>query len=552
MHFDVLTGAYPGTKWVFPPPPARPLASNPSGPAGSEKALTPAPGYRPPVAGFFRDETSKLTCDGVSLAAIAEAVGTPVYVYSRASIEESFRRFDAAFASVPHLVCYATKANSNLAILRVLAGLSAGADVVSGGELRAALECGFPAGPDRLLRRRQDGGGDPLRPRGRDPRLQRRVRAGDREDRRGSRRPGATARVALRVNPDIDPKSHPYISTGLKHNKFGVDIGRALEIYERARGLPAMRMTGIQAHIGSQITDPRPLGETARELALLAHELLARGFPLETLDVGGGIGIANEEGPGLSPESYASAVLPHVSHLPLKVLIEPGRAIVGPAGALVTRVLYRKQNGGREFVVTDAGMNDLIRPPLYGAIHPIEPVGVPPARTIVTDVVGPVCETSDFFARDIRLPAPEEGALLAIRDAGAYGFAMSSNYNFRGRAAEVLVEDGGFRVVRRRETFEDLVRLEREEAEARDSGFARRGPPTAGRFGIRAGLALAACASRRRGCPKDRLDASAAEIGAGRGRRPRSGPPIDPARDARYHARRRDRPGGRGDRDAGV
>jgi len=415
------------------------------------------------VSGFHR-VSGQLTCDGVPLSAIAEKVGTPVYVYSRALLEESWRRFDAALASVPHLVCYATKANSNLAVLRAIAALGAGADVVSGGELKAALACGFPA--DKIV---FSGVGKT------DEEIRDGLRAGllafnaeseseiakiDAE----AGRLGVTARLALRVNPDIDPKSHPYISTGLKHNKFGIDISRALDLYEMARELPNVRMTGVQAHIGSQITDPEPLAETARELAALAARLLARGFPLETLDVGGGIGIADGENAALSPEEYARAVLgPLISNaLPLRILVEPGRAIAGPAGALVTRVLYRKENGGKQFVVTDAGMNDLIRPPLYGAIHPIEPLGPPADATRVVDVVGPVCESSDFFARDLSFPEVSEGDLLAIRDAGAYGFAMASNYNFRPRAAEVLVEGAAFRVVRRRETFDDLVRLEGE------------------------------------------------------------------------------------------
>jgi diaminopimelate decarboxylase len=413
------------------------------------------------VSGFHR-ENGELFCDGVPLEAIAAAAGTPVYVYSRAAIEESFCRFDAAFSSVPHFVCYATKANSNLSILRVLSELGAGADVVSGGELRAALECGFSA--DRIV---FSGVGKT------DPEIRFAVEAGifafnaesEREIEKISAHAaelGRTSRLALRVNPDIDPKSHPYISTGLKHNKFGMDISRARDIAEKARRLPGIRLTGIQAHIGSQITDPGPIAETARELARLARELLDGGFPLETLDVGGGTGIGGTAGPGLSPETYAAAVLPEVSGLPLRILIEPGRAIVGPAGALVTRVLYRKRNGKKEFVITDAAMNDLIRAPLYGAIHEIEPVRAPSAERLVADVVGPVCETSDFFARDLDMPVPEEGDILAVRDTGAYGFAMSSNYNFRPRAAEVLVEGSVFRVVRRRETFEDLVRLERE------------------------------------------------------------------------------------------
>ncbi|MEO8191680.1 MAG: diaminopimelate decarboxylase [Acidobacteriota bacterium] len=414
------------------------------------------------MTGFSRAD-GQLTCDGVSLDAIARAVGTPVYVYSQALVEENFRRFDQALSRVPHLVCYATKANSNLALLRVLAALGAGADVVSGGELRAAIESGIP--PERIVfsgvgktdeEIRYGVGLGILAFNAESPREVEKIEA-------AGAAIGRTVRVALRVNPDIDPKSHPYISTGLKHNKFGIDIGRALEIYEGARRLSHVRMTGIQAHIGSQIVDPGPLAETARELAVLASRLLERGFDLETLDVGGGIGIGESGTPALSPEEYAAVVLPPLAGLPLKILIEPGRAIVGPAGALVTRVLYRKTNGGKEFVVVDAGMNDLIRPPLYGAVHPIEPVDPPTGAPLVADVVGPICESTDFFARDRTLPAPEEGDLLAILDAGAYAFAMSSNYNFRGRAAEVLVEDGTFRIIRRRETYEDLVRLERED-----------------------------------------------------------------------------------------
>lgn len=414
----------------------------------------------PAVSGFFRDEKGELTCDGVSVAKIASEVRTPLYVYSRAAIEESFRRFDAAFAPVRHLVCYAAKANSNLSILRLLSSLGAGADVVSGGELRAALECGFA--PDRIVfsgvgktdAEIRDG-------------VSAEILAFNAESEReiekidaAARAQGKQARVALRVNPDIDAKSHPYISTGLKHNKFGVDISAAREIYARTRRRPNVRMTGVQAHIGSQILETEPLAETARELAALTRTLSADGFEIETVDIGGGVGIEGR-GAGLSPETYAAAVLPQLSGFSFKVLIEPGRAIVGPAGALVTRVLYVKSNGPKRFVVTDAGMNDLIRPPLYGAIHDIESVGRPRGHAITADVVGPICETSDFFARDLTLPEPEENELLAIRDAGGYGFAMSSNYNFRGRAAEVLVENRSYRIIRRRENFEDLVRLER-------------------------------------------------------------------------------------------
>lgn len=414
-----------------------------------------------PVAGFSRVE-NELACDGVPLSAIAEEAGTPVYVYSRALIEENFRRFDAAFAGVQHLVCYAAKANSNLAILQCLAGLGAGADVVSGGELRAALETGFPA--EKIVFSGVGKTDEEIR-----SGVAARILAFNAESEREiekitaeSNRQGVTTRLALRVNPDIDARSHPYISTGLKRNKFGVDIGRAPEIFAAARGLSGVRMTGLQAHIGSQILETGPLSETARELAELASSLDRRGFPIETLDIGGGIGVAGPGEAPLTPEAYSAAVLPHLTGLPFKILIEPGRAIVGPAGVLVTRVLYVKDNGEKHFLITDAGMNDLLRPALYGAIHPIESV-VPRGEQGTFDVVGPICETSDSFARDRLLDRAREGDLLAIRDSGAYGFAMSSNYNFRPRAAEVLVEQGKIRVIRRRETYDDLVRPQRSE-----------------------------------------------------------------------------------------
>ena len=409
------------------------------------------------TTGFARGEDDGLACDGVPLSEIARDFGTPLYVYSWDAIAAAFRRFDAAFASVPHLVCYATKANSSLAIVKGLAALGAGADVVSGGELRAARECGIPAG--RIV---FSGVGKT------DDEIAAGVAAGilafNAESERElekidaiARAAGKVAGVALRVNPDIDARSHPYISTGLRQNKFGVDIARAGEIFEKARRLSGVRMTGLQAHIGSQIVDAGPLAETARELATLADSLSAKGHAIESLDIGGGIGIGDK---ALSPEAYAAAVLPALASRPYRVLIEPGRAIAGPAGVLVTEVLYVKRERGKSFVVTNAGMNDLIRPALYHAIHPIESVATRRGQILTADVVGPVCETSDFFLRDAEIEEPAEGDLLAIRDAGAYGFAMSSNYNFRPRAAEVLVENGSARLIRRRETFEDLIRLE--------------------------------------------------------------------------------------------
>lgn len=397
-------------------------------------------------------------CDGVPLDALAREHGTPLYVYSWTAIEESFRRFDAAFAPVPHLVCYAAKANSSLAILTRLAKLGSGADVVSGGELEAALRCGIPA--DRTV---FSGVGKT------DGEIAAGVAAGilafNAESEREiekidtiARARGALARVALRVNPDIDARSHPYISTGLRQNKFGVDIARAREIFEKARRLEGVRMVGIQAHIGSQILETAPLADTARDLSALAASLAAAGFEIESVDIGGGLGIADGS---LSPEDYAAAVLPHLSGRPFRVLIEPGRALAGRAGALLARVLYLKRERGKNFVVVDAGMNDLLRPALYEATHRIElATSSPSGPTITADIVGPVCESADCFLHDASIPAPREGDLLVIRDAGAYGYAMASNYNFRPRPAEVLVENGSPRLVRRRESFEDLVRGE--------------------------------------------------------------------------------------------
>ncbi|HEY1251665.1 MAG TPA: diaminopimelate decarboxylase [Thermoanaerobaculia bacterium] len=411
----------------------------------------------------FQREKEELCCDGVSLLRIAREVGTPFYVYSRALIEESFRRFDAAFAGSPHLVCYAMKANGNLAIVKALGALGAGVDVVSGGELRAAMEAGITA--DRIV---FSGVGKT------DKEIQLGAELGILAFNVESERElakideiagmlGRTARVALRVNPDIDSGSHPYIATGLKHNKFGIDVATARRLAEQAGRLSHVRLTGLQAHIGSQILEPSPLAETASSLAALANELIAAGLPLETLDLGGGVGVGETEEKSLSPEAYAAAVRVPLAGLsqPLRILIEPGRSIVARAGALVARVLYLKESLGKHFVVTDAAMNDLLRPALYAASHPIEPV-VPRGAPFVADIVGPVCETGDFFVRDGAIQRPDEGDLLAIKNAGAYGFAMSSNYNFRPRAAEVLVESGSFRVVRRRETYDDLVRLERE------------------------------------------------------------------------------------------
>jgi diaminopimelate decarboxylase len=413
------------------------------------------------MAGFAR-AAGRLVADGVSLEDAARQFGTPLYVYSLAAVEESFRAYERAFASFPSRIYYAVKANGNGTLLRRLASWGAGADIVSGFEMRAALRAGFPkerivfAGVGKTESELVEG-------------LRAEISDWNAESEDELRRLGAiaqgmgrVARVSLRVNPDIDPRSHPYISTGLRQNKFGSDIKDAVDILRRARSMPGLRVVGLQCHIGSQITDLAPLEEAAREVADLSRRLLAEGFGLETIDLGGGLGVDYERGTRPDPAALAARVLPALSGLPLRLLLEPGRSLVAHAGVLLTRVLYLKQNGEKRFVIVDAAMNDLLRPALYQAFHRIEPVAEPRPGVLRADVVGPVCETGDFLARDRELPPLEPGDLLAVRDAGAYSFAMSSNYNLRPRAAEVVVENGSLRLVRRRETFDDLVRLEEE------------------------------------------------------------------------------------------
>jgi diaminopimelate decarboxylase len=409
----------------------------------------------------FEYRGPELTCEGVPLREAAERFGTPSYVYSGTAIEGAWRAYEEAFAAVPHRICYAVKANGNGAILSLLARLGAGADIVSGGEMLAALRAGFRsewivfAGVGKTDEELALG-------------LDRRIGEFNAESEdeivrlaREAVRRRAVARVSLRVNPDIDPQTHPYISTGLREAKFGVPIDAAEEILRRARSLPGIHIVGLQCHLGSQIMDLEPLGVAAAELARLSRELLQEGFALETINLGGGLGVDYEGGAGANPQALAAHILPAIEGLSLTLVLEPGRSLVAGAGVLLTRVLHVKENQGRRFVIVDAGMNDLLRPSLYGAHHRVEPVRRPRGGPRVeADVVGPVCETGDFLARGRSMELPEPGDLLAVRDAGAYAFAMSSRYNMRPRAAEVLVEAGSMRLVRRRETFEDLIATE--------------------------------------------------------------------------------------------
>jgi diaminopimelate decarboxylase len=411
------------------------------------------------VSGFER-RGNALLCDGLSLVEAAERFGTPLFVYSRAAVVDAYWAYERAFAPVPHRICYAVKANGSGALLQILAGLGAGADIVSGMEMLAALRAGFP--PEGIV---FSGVGktDAELALGLERGIGRFNAESEEEIRRLSAlavRAGSVARVCLRVNPDIDPRSHPYISTGLRVNKFGVDIALAPDILRRARSLPGVEVAGVSCHIGSQITDLDPLEAAARSAADLSRRLLDEGFRLGSVDIGGGLGVEYEGGAGPDPAALAARVLPVMEGLPLELLMEPGRSLVARAAVLLARTLYVKENRGRTFVVVDAAMNDLLRPSLYGAYHRVEPVVARGRPSLRVDLVGPVCETGDFLAREREVEALLPGELVAVRDVGAYGSCMSSNYNMRPRPAEVLAEDGVFRLIRRRETFEDLIRTE--------------------------------------------------------------------------------------------
>ncbi|MGE0445828.1 MAG: diaminopimelate decarboxylase [Vicinamibacterales bacterium] len=419
----------------------------------------------------FQPSDTGLVCDGVSIESIASSAGTPLYVYSARGIAEAYRAIDTAFAAYPHAIHYALKANSTLAIVRLLRSLGSKADANSGGEIQVAERAGFS--PADVVFTGVGKTRDEL-----EYAVSRGVGTINAEsagelDRLGeiARAQGREARVALRVNPDIDAKSHPNISTGLKANKFGVPLQEAREIYRQRRSVPGLRFVGLHVHIGSQITTLEPLQRAAQVLVGLALELRDDGFALEHLDLGGGLGIAYEGRPIIAPAAYASAVIPELKRSGLPVVLEPGRAVVGHSGALVTRVVDTKRflhsgaeaqgaKAARRFAVLDAGMGELIRPAMYGSYHtivPVQPRGGEPGEW---DVVGPICESSDVFARDRTLPELEVGDLVAILDAGAYGSVMGSNYNRHMLPAEVLVEDGKWRIIRRRQTLDDVLSLE--------------------------------------------------------------------------------------------
>ncbi len=409
---------------------------------------------------YFWYNKNKLYCEDVPVAEVAKKVGTPFYLYSQSTLERHFKVFDTAFGALPHLTCYAVKANSNLAILSLFRKLGAGFDIVSAGELQRALRAG--GDPHKIVYSGAGKSEEEI-----DLALQNDILQFNIEspaeltmiESRG-RALNKTARIALRVNPDVDPRTHPYIATGLRLHKFGVPMEKAPELYRKASRASHLKISGIGFHIGSQITRVEPFVEALNRLKEMVLALRAGGIVIKHLDLGGGLGITyNDEVPP-HPDDYGKAVLEIVKDLECTLLLEPGRVIVGNAGILVTRVLLTKQNDGKNFVIVDAGMNDLLRPSLYGSYHGIQPETLSRRGRWTADVVGPICESGDFLARDRDMPVVKAKDLLAVMSAGAYGFSLSSNYNSRTRIPEVIVCGKRFKVIRRRESFKDLIRGE--------------------------------------------------------------------------------------------
>jgi len=414
---------------------------------------------------YFEYRGGELFAEGVPVARIAREVGTPAYIYSLATLRRHYRVFDQAFAKVPHLVCFAMKANANLAVLRVFAKEGSGFDIVSAGELFRALRAG--ADPRRIVfsgvaKKKEE--------------LEYALNTGIlmfnveseqevtflNEVARGL---GKKAPISLRVNPDVDPKTHPYISTGMKKSKFGIEIKRSMEIYKKALSLSNLDVIGVDCHIGSQLTSVTPFVDALSRVReyldkVLVGYLRKEGANIRYLDLGGGLGIQYKDEEPPHPNEYAAALMQGLEGLDVTLILEPGRVIVGNAGILVTQVLYLKETDDKRFVVVDGGMNDLIRPALYGSYQAIRPVVERKTETIVADVVGPICESGDFFAKDREIPRPQPGDHLAVMSVGAYGFTMASNYNAHPRPPEILVDGDQYYVVRARESFEDLIRGE--------------------------------------------------------------------------------------------
>jgi len=410
----------------------------------------------------FDYKNGEFHCEDVPLSRIAAEVGTPFYCYSHATLQRHFSVFDEAFKNIPHIVCFAVKANSNLAVLRLFAKAGGGADVVSGGELFRALKAGIPAkkivyagvGKTREEIRRA---------------LEAEILMFNVESSQEliaidavAAELGVKAPIALRVNPDVDPQTHPYISTGLKENKFGISYEAILEEYRQASRFDNIEIVGVHKHIGSQITMISPFVDALEKTLALVDTLGEEGIDIRYIDMGGGLGITYKDEAPPHPKELAERIEPMLARTGRTIVFEPGRVIVGNAGALVTRVLYTKMTKEKNFFIVDAAMNDLARPSLYGSYQHIAPVdeGSGKRRKVSADVVGPICESGDFLAKDRVLPLFKQGELMAVMSAGAYGFTMSSNYNSRPRVPEVLVKGAGFDVIRERETYDDLIKGE--------------------------------------------------------------------------------------------
>ncbi|MFH1351471.1 MAG: diaminopimelate decarboxylase [Pseudomonadota bacterium] len=408
----------------------------------------------------FQYRDNHLYCEDVPIAEIAKDVGTPFYLYSHATLKKHFRAFDDAFKDVRHLTCFSMKSNSNLAILRLFAKEGGGADIVSGGELYRAIKAGVD--PKKIVY-----SGVGKRVEDLEYALKSEILIFNAESEQEvftlnevAKRLGKKAHIAIRVNPDIDPQTHPYISTGLKENKFGIPFERALEQYTLAAGMGNLKVTGLSCHIGSQLTQVSPFVEALKKLKALLRKLEEIGISISYLDLGGGLGITYDKEIPPHPEEYAHAIKEELDIEGLTLILEPGRVIMGNAGILVTEVLYIKSMQEKVFIIVDAAMNDLMRPSLYGSFHGIQPVKISGRERMKADIVGPICESGDFFAKGREIESFEPGELMAIMSSGAYGFSMSSNYNSRPRVAEVMVKGNHYYIVRARETYEDLIRGE--------------------------------------------------------------------------------------------
>ncbi len=407
----------------------------------------------------FQYREGEFYCEDVPLSRIAKEVGTPCYVYSHHTLVRHFRVYDSAFQNIPHIVAFAMKANSNLAVLRLMAKEGSGVDIVSGGELFRALKAGVP--PGKIVFAGVGKKPEEIRDALKADILMFNVESSAElqaiNDVAASM--GVKARVALRINPDIDPKTHPYISTGLKKSKFGIAADRAIEEFKAAAAFSHIEVVGLHAHIGSQLTQVAPFVESLKKVLTMVQTLAEQGIPIRYLNIGGGLGITYSDETPPEPKDLAAAIFPLVRDLKCVLIMEPGRVIVGNAGVLLTKVLYTKDGETKRFLIVDAAMNDLIRPSLYDAHHDIKPVYENVARGAkeTVDVVGPVCESGDFLAKDRAMPEMNAGDLMAVMSAGAYGFVMSSNYNSRPRVPEVLVHEGQIHVIRARESYDDLV-----------------------------------------------------------------------------------------------